>query len=392
MKGGLEPLHSIVVPVHNGSDFIQLFWGSLLSNLPRRAEVIVIDDGSREDIDRLLPKPRSKAIFKIFRNKSAQGYSKAVNRGLQVAVGEYVYLLNTDLILGQGALELIHTRLNEDESVGIVGAKLLYPQSGKIQHFGLAFTHTRKFHIFTHMEADNPLVCEQTEFQAVTFALCGFRNDLMKRVGCLDPSYSNGCEDIDFSLRVKKAGFRLLIPPDVASYHWESLSGESRHVATLENEARFWGTWAKEIVPDVERFLIRSIRLFFAQRQRLRDRTFTIVNLSSGNDFQHTLNALSACLEGYEQSEFWDYSRPARKEWQLWLAMTLPIDAVRHPKPFLFIVHEYPQLIQNHYWFTARRQFCEDDIIVDQYANVLGATETIFPSVAFRQKGPMDVS
>jgi GT2 family glycosyltransferase len=384
--------HSLVIPVHNGSEFIHLFWDSLIPNISDKTEIIVVDDGSSEDIGRLIPKLPSNLDLNVFRNESAQGYSQAVNRGLREASGEYVYLLNTDLILGRGALALIVSYLKQDSRIGVVGAKLLYPQSGKIQHFGLAFTQTRKFHIFTHMDSEHALVCELGDFQAVTFALCGFRRALLKEVGYLDPNYCNGSEDIDFSLRVKKNGYRLVVPPEVASYHWESLSGNSRHVATLENEARFWGNWAKEIKPDIEHFIGMSLALFLQHNPQYRATDFTIVNLSFGNDFHHLLNVFEIHFTHYRNFDFWDYSRPFRKGDQLWLAMTLPFDTLRNPKPFLFIVQEYPQLMQNHYWFKTRREFCDGDLVIDHYGNIMRASEPNFSSLAFRQKSVMDVS
>lgn len=388
----MSSTHSFVVPIHNGSEFIHLFWESLMPNVLEKTELIIIDDGSSEDLHRLVPPLPSNLTLRIFRNETAQGYSRAINRGLGEASGEYIYLLNTDLILGAGALELIHFYLKQDSRIGVVGAKLIYPQSGKIQHFGLAFTRTRKFHIYTHMDPAHALVCELGEFQAVTFALCGFRRELLKEVGYLDPQYCNGSEDIDFSLRVKKSGYRLVVPPDVASYHWESLSGDSRHISTLENEARFWGNWAKDIEPDIEYFIGKSLGLFLQENPQYRTIDFTIVNLSSGNDFHHILQVLELHFEHYRSFDFWNYSRPVRKNNQLWLAMTLPFDTFRNPKPFILIAHEYPQLMQNHYWFTTRRQFCDDDLIIDHYGNVMRATEPAFQAMASRQKGVMDVS
>jgi GT2 family glycosyltransferase len=385
-------MHSLIVPVCNGSEFIHMFWSSLLPNVPDNAEIIVVDDGSKEDIQRLIPKFPSSIKLKVLKNEYSQGYSKAINRGLEESSGDYLYLLNTDLILGDSSLDLIYSHLKTDHHVGIVGAKLLYPQSGMIQHFGLAFTRTRKFHIFTHMDPEHPLVCGIEEFQAVTFALCGFRRDCLDEIGYLNAHYCNGCEDIDFSLRAKRAGYRLIVPPEVSSYHWESLSGESRHMATFENEARFWGDWAMHIKPDIEIFLTKSIRLFLQQNPQYRALSFNVVNLTSGNDFHHVLNVLESCFEYYKTFDLWNYSHPIHKNAQVWLAMTLPADTLRGSRPFIFIVHEYPQLLQNHYWFTARRRFCSNDLIVDHYGNIMRATEPIFCSLPARQKNLMDVS
>jgi GT2 family glycosyltransferase len=385
--------NTLIVPVHNGSEFIHLFWTSLLTNALPNSELIIVDDGSREDLHRLVPKLPDALNAQVLRNEHPQGYARAVNRALAKTRGEYVYLLNTDLILGEGALELIHACLRGDERIGVVGAKLLYPQTGKIQHFGLAFTPTRKFHIFTHMDPGHPLVSAPREFQAVTFALCGARRRLFEEIGPLDDRFCNGCEDIDFSLRAAASGYRNVVPSAVASYHWESLSGEgARHVTTLENEARFWGRWTGRIENDIGRFVQESVRTFLAAHPHWREKSFIVVNLAPGNDSQYVRAAIESELPRHDEFAGWDYSRSARHNGQIWLAMTLPFDALRSPRPFLFLVHEYPQLLQNDYWFATRQQFCMDDLVVDHYANVLQTSGPVFRSHAARQKSVMDVS
>jgi O-antigen biosynthesis protein len=384
--------HSLIIPIHNGSHFIQLFWASLIRNLAEDQEIIVVDDGSTESIDLLVPKLPAEVKLLILRNDRAQGYAAAVNRGLRQARGEYIYLLNTDLILGDGALELIHDYLKRDPRTGIVGAKLLYPQTGRIQHFGVAFTNTRKFHVYTHMSPEHSLVSKPGEFQAVTFALCGFRREILDRVGYLDTMYCNGCEDIDFSLRVHKAGYRLVVPPEIASYHWESLSGEARHIMALENEVRFWRTWATEIVADIDTFVGRGLSHFLDNAPEFRDRDFTVVNLSTGNDYLHIRNVIDAQFHKSANFDFWDYPRAKRMDNSIWLPMTLPIDAIRTPKPFLFIVQEYPQLMQNDYWFEQRKRYSTSDLIIDHYGNVEMTSGPVSASLPARQKAMLDVS
>src|ERR1700724_1398388 len=385
--------HTLIVPVHNGSTFIHLFWHSLLPNTLDQSEIIVVDDGSREDIQRLVPRLPAALKPRVLRNDAAQGYAKAVNLALASARGEYIYLLNTDLILGSGALALLYKYLRSDSRIGIVGAKLLYPQTGKIQHFGLAFSPTRKFHIFTHMDPGHPLVSVPCEFQAVTFALCGIKRALVAEIGYLDGKYCNGCEDIDFCLLAGEHGYRNVVPPEVVSYHWESLSGDgARHVATLENEARFWSRWSGKIKIDIGSYVGRSLSFFLDAHPQLRALDFTVVNFSPGNDFEYIMDAMEPLFAHYDEFAIWDYSRASRNNGQIWLAMALPFDAVRAPRPFIFVVPEYPLLIGNHYWLSSRQQFCSHDVIVDHYGNVMRATEPIFLAHAARQKGPMDAS
>jgi GT2 family glycosyltransferase len=385
--------HTLVVPIHNGAEFIHLFWHSLLPNLLPNSELLLIDDGSNEDIRQLVPTFPATVDSRVFRNDTPQGYARAVNRALATARGTYIYLLNTDLILGDGALALMHAYLEKDARVGVVGAKLLYPQTGKIQHVGLAFSPTRKLHIFTHMHPDHVLVNVLREVQAVTFALCGMRRQLLDEIGPLDSEYCNGSEDIDLSLRARTRGYRNIVPCEVASFHWESLSGDdARHATTAENEARFWGRWASSIETDIGSYIGESSRVFFASHPQLREARYTVVNFTPGGDVQYLLAAFLSELPHHAEFAFWDYARVPHHRGQIWLAMALPFDAIRSPRPFVFIVHEYPQLLQNNYWFAQRRRFCADDIVVDHYGNIVRVNDPAFSSGAVRQKSAMDVS
>lgn len=384
--------HTIIVPIHNGSEFIHLFWHSLVPNLLPDSELLIVDDGSRENIQQLVPTFPPNLDVRLFRNDTPHGYARTVNRALSMARGANVYLLNTDLILGRGALALIHAYLEKDARIGVVGAKLLYPQTGKIQHVGLAFTPTRKLHIFTHMDPDHFLVNVPREVQAVTFALCGMRRQLLEKIGQLDSHYCNGSEDIDFSLRARKHGYRNIVPSEVASFHWESLSGDdARHVTTSENEARFWGRWASSVEIDIGRYIDDSARNFFSNHPHLHDLDFTVVNFVPGSDTHCLLTKCQSELPRHTEI-VWDYSRIVHHNGQIWLAMALPFDSIRTPRPFMFIVYEYPQLLQNHYWFANRRQFCTDDIVLDHYGNILRVDDPAFSPRAVRQKSPLDVS
>ena len=61
--------HSFVVPIHNGSEFIHLFWHSLLPNLLPDSELVIVDDGSREDIRQLVPTFPADVTSRLFRNE-----------------------------------------------------------------------------------------------------------------------------------------------------------------------------------------------------------------------------------------------------------------------------------------------------------------------------------
>ena len=94
-------------------------------------EIIVVDndshDGSVKSIEQNFPN------VKIITNINNEGFSKAVNKGLKLASGRYLCLMNPDVIISKDTFITLITYLDENKNVGCVGPKILNV-NGTIQH------------------------------------------------------------------------------------------------------------------------------------------------------------------------------------------------------------------------------------------------------------------
>ncbi len=168
-------------------------------------------------------------------------FSYAVNRGMALATGEHVLLLNNDIeILEPGWLKEMVSCLAFPET-GIVGAKLLYPDR-TTQHLGvIAGYGTLAGHWYLGQKADfhgpmNRFALRQS-LEIVTGACFLISRACLDAVGAFDEeAFKVAYNDVDYCLRARKAGFRVVFTPFATLIHHESASRGSDE--TPENRAR----------------------------------------------------------------------------------------------------------------------------------------------------------
>ena len=155
-------------------------------------------------------------------------YSALNNFGEKYATGEYILLLNndTEVITPKWLEEMV--MYAQQERVGCVGVKLLYPDD-TIQHAGIGFGFlTLAGHMHKNFPAGHPgymgrLVYAQDVY-AVTAACMMVRREVYEQVGGLDESFAVAFNDVDFCVRVREAGYTNVFTPFAQLYHYESKS------------------------------------------------------------------------------------------------------------------------------------------------------------------------
>lgn len=231
---------SIVIPVRNGAAFTSRCLEALARTVGEDVEVIVVDNGSSDETARLLesaPLP-----VRVLRNEANEGFARACNQGARAATGDVVVFLNNDTEPEAGWLGPLRTAL-DDQTIGIVGARLLYPATRRIQHAGLALTPDGvPDHLWRCADADDPRVTEPQDVAMVTGACLAIRNELFQRLGGFDEGYQNGVEDVDLCLGAAAAGFRIRYEPrSIVLHHEGATTGRFDHVhANLRRFAQKW--------------------------------------------------------------------------------------------------------------------------------------------------------
>jgi GT2 family glycosyltransferase len=178
----------------------------------------------------------------LFRFDTPQSFAKANNLAATRCPNEHYLLLNNDVLLKDEALVSMMSILNREPNVGICGTKLLFPD-GSIQHCGVVFGAGEKgpYHC---LRGRFPELAPRTnlEYQAVTGACMLVRRQVWDGLRGLDEDYVFGLEDIDFCLRARQQGWRIMCCNEVASLHFESLT-PGREKLDLPSRRLFMERW-----------------------------------------------------------------------------------------------------------------------------------------------------
>ncbi len=248
--GGLS---SIIIPVFNNLALTRQCLESVWRDTNAPCEIIVVDNASTDCTRDYLHRLEAAGRVRVITNRRNLGFSRASNQGARAARGEYLLFLNNDTIVQPGWLEAMVACARKDAKIGVVGAKLLYPDD-TIQHAGVAFNDEKLVHhIYRQYDKDHPAVNKEREFQAVTAACALIKKDLFFQAGCFDESYQNGFEDVDLCFRLRQQGYKVVYTPRAVVYHLESKT-MGRHDRDTENSRVFRMKWQDKIVGDDQKY------------------------------------------------------------------------------------------------------------------------------------------
>jgi GT2 family glycosyltransferase len=150
--------------------------------------------------------------------------------------GDHVLLLNDDMeVVTPDWLERM-VMYAQMPGVGAVGAKLLFGD-GCLQHAGVVFDKIGPGHIYRNFHGDHGgyfnMLKVANNFQAVTGACLMSSRRVFEEVGGLTPLLPLNFNDIDYCLKLRELGLRIVFDPDTVLYHYES-SSRSTEVAEWE--------------------------------------------------------------------------------------------------------------------------------------------------------------
>jgi GT2 family glycosyltransferase len=224
-----EPLISIVIPSKDNEDALKQCIRSIYAHTAyRNFEMIVVDNGSTEQVRMGLENFRQECPFTYLYIPMDFNFSKMCNLGVQEAKGEYVLLLNDDMEAVEDSWLLRLAGQASLEHVGAVGAKLLYPNTSLIQHAGIANTVSGPGHKLKKLDDSVSYYYGRNRFIydliGVTAACLMIRRERYLELGGLFEGLAVAYNDVDFCFRLCEKGLYNVQRNDVTLYHHESLS------------------------------------------------------------------------------------------------------------------------------------------------------------------------
>jgi O-antigen biosynthesis protein len=154
-------------------------------------------------------------------------FADKINEGALASRGEYLLLLNDDIeVVTPEWIERL-VMYSATPGVGAVGAKLLY-EDRRIQHAGVMLRNARPGHLFRGFAADDggyaDVLRVADNYSAVTGACMMTKRDLFMEVGGLSTIFPVNFNDVDYCLKLRSSGQRIVFDPDTVLYHFESSS------------------------------------------------------------------------------------------------------------------------------------------------------------------------
>ena len=226
-----EPLVSILIPNKDNTDDLDVCLNSFFERADyQNYEFIIIENNS------VLPETfayyekieKEHDNVKVVYWEAGFNYSAINNFGFKFAKGDYIMLLNNDVELITPDIFQSMLGFCMRPEVGIVGAKLLY-NDHTVQHAGvLVGAGGLADHVFKGIHEDDPgymgRAISSQDVSAVTAACLLVKRSVYEEVGGLEDEFQVAFNDVDFCLKVRKAGYLIVYDADVKLFHYESKS------------------------------------------------------------------------------------------------------------------------------------------------------------------------
>ena len=230
-----EPLVSIIIPTKDNLSLLQACIESLFEKTAyKNFEVLIVDNASKDpevEAYYMALKQRFPEQINVLTYEAAFNFSAMVNDGANAANGEFILLLNNDTEIIQAAWLSRMVSYCQRQDVGVVGAKLIFPETGMVQHAGVVLGMQQVAgHIFANsIKVDEPGYMGRAQldqnYSAVTAACMLIKHDLYKRLDGFDAErFAILFNDVDFCIRAGKAGYKTLWTPHAMLCHHQGQS------------------------------------------------------------------------------------------------------------------------------------------------------------------------
>jgi GT2 family glycosyltransferase len=234
------PVLSIVIVNWNTRNLLRSCLQSVKEETNISHEVWVVDNGSTDGSPEMVR--NEFPDVHLIANSDNKGFAAANNQALPLCTGEYILLLNSDTVVLEGALDSMVAHMHANPNVGGLGCKLLnadgslQPSAHRFYSTARSLVENRLAHmVWPKKHANTPLLSfwDHSTVRRVDW-VCGavlmLRREVIREVGLLDDSFFMYGEEIDWQMRMAKAGHQIWFLPTARIVHYGG--GSSRNAVT----------------------------------------------------------------------------------------------------------------------------------------------------------------
>ncbi|NIN70232.1 MAG: glycosyltransferase [Anaerolineae bacterium] len=233
---------SVVIVSYNTRDLLDACLASVTSTMGSASnyEVIVVDNASLDGSAAMVKETFRQANLIV--NQENRGFAAANNQAIERSSGRHVILLNPDTVVREGALNAMVKFLEDNPEVGVVGPKLVFPD-GSFQHSAFSFPTLLMIFIdffpLNHRVLNSRLngryprslydAGDPFPIDHPLGAGLMVRREVLEEVGLLDERFFMYCEEIDWCMRIKRAGWEIFCLPEAEIVHHVGQSTKQFH-------------------------------------------------------------------------------------------------------------------------------------------------------------------
>jgi len=265
------PLISVIIPTKDNRKYLKKCMDSVFKYCKYpNLEFILVENNSTEPktFEYYQELQKTYPNVKVVEWKGTNfNYSALNNFGATFAKGEYLLLLNNDIeMIEENSLEEMLSYCQR-EDVGVVGARLLYPDDS-IQHAGVIVgMGGAAGHPFIGMDREDLSYFLRASvvqnYSAVTAACMLTKKSVFDEVGGFDEAFAVTFNDVDYCLKVRKAGKLVVYTPFATLYHHESksrgLDNNPEKQKRLKDEAKLFEERWSDILENGDPYFNRNL-------------------------------------------------------------------------------------------------------------------------------------
>lgn len=222
---------SIIIPNYLGTEVLPKCLRSL-NSITQNAEIIISDDCSGENIEKLIEDSEIELPVRIVRRYVNEGFAPAINSGVDISQGEFLVFLNNDANVKNDWLTHLLTSIRLDEKIGAVQSAIVR-ENGSIDCYGGRIDELG----FPHEIGRGNIAVEEKKIQIIDYTKAAsmiIRRQDYFNFGRFDNSFYLGYESVDLCWRMRNNGRVMLFDPRSVAVHI------SRHASSRVSHPIRW--------------------------------------------------------------------------------------------------------------------------------------------------------
>jgi GT2 family glycosyltransferase len=217
------PLVTVIIVTLNNLNLLRNCLRSLFAQDYGAIEIVVVDNGSDEDVCGMLAAEFPE--IRMVRLDKNYGFAGGNNRGIETAQGKYIALINNDAVAAPQWISSLVATAESDANIGAAASIIIDGNQPEVLDscgVGIALDGMSR-QAMRGMPV--PQLTQPAEVLLFSGCACLLRMESLKKVGLFDEDFFAYCEDTDLGLRLRRAGWKIVVAPGAYVHHYYSMTG-----------------------------------------------------------------------------------------------------------------------------------------------------------------------